>query len=352
MTEFITLRKPDDFHLHVRDDEVLKCVLPHVARYFKRAMIMPNLSPPVSNIEMALDYKRRIGDAVQNLDFNPKMTLYLTPFTKPEDIKAARNEDSVIAMKYYPAGATTNSEYGVRDIYQCRKVLDEMQKIGLPLSIHGEIVDPDIDVFDREQVFVDTILSKLVADFPQLKIILEHVSTIEGVQFVEETGDNVAATITAHHMLLNRNHMLLNGIKSYLFCFPILKSEKHRKAVLKAAVSGNKKFFLGTDSAPHEIAKKTGLVNAGGIYSSFNALPIYIELFKQQNALEKFEAFSSQFGADFYRLDHNEERIKLERQQVEIPEVLTINQLQLIPLKSGETINWRLVDSETEFSVP
>jgi len=348
MTESISIRKPDDFHLHVRDCDFLKGVLPHVAKYFKRAMIMPNLSPPVSNVEMALDYKKRIQTAIPNLDFDPKMTLYLTPFTKPADIRAARNEDSVIAIKYFPAGATTNSEYGVKDIYQCRKVLDEMQKFGLPLSIHGEVVDTDIDVFDREQVFIDTILSKIITDFPQLKVILEHVSTIEAVQFIEDAGDNVAATITAHHILLNRNHMLLNGIKPYLYCFPILKSEKHRKAVLKAAISGNKKFFLGTDSAPHELAKKTGLVNAGGIYSSFNALPIYIELFQQQNALEKFEAFSSQFGADFYGLDLNKEKISLECQRVEIPEVLTINQLQLIPLKSGETVNWKLVDNVSE----
>ena len=340
MTTSITIRKPDDFHLHVRDYDILKCVIPHVARHFKRGMIMPNLSVPILNIEMALDYKARILKVVPNNVFDPKMTLYLTPSTKPEDIKAAQVEGSVIAIKYYPTGATTNSEYGVKDIYQSHAVLEEMQKTGMPLSIHGEVVDADIDIFDREQVFIDTILSKITADFPQLKIILEHVSTIEGIQFVENSGSNIAATITAHHMLLNRNHMLLNGIKPYLFCFPILKSEKHRQVVLNAAVSGNKKFFLGSDSAPHDIANKTAIVNAGGIYSSYNALPIYLELFEQQNALDRFEAFSSQYGAEFYGLPLNETQITLKQKQFEVPEILKINELQLIPLKSGETVNW------------
>lgn len=344
MTASITIRKPDDFHLHVRDNDILTCVLPHVARYFQRAMIMPNLSPPVINLEMALEYKERILNHLSDTVFDPKMTLYLTPSTKPEDIKKAMGEGSAIAMKYYPAGATTNSEFGVKDIYQCHAVLDEMQKTGMPLSIHGEVVEADVDIFDREQVFVDRILAKIVADFPRLKIVLEHVSTIEGVQFVENSDANVVATITAHHMLLNRNHMLLNGIKPYLFCFPILKSEKHRQAVLKAATSGNRKFFLGSDSAPHDIANKTAIVNAGGIYSSYSALPVYLELFEQQNALDRFEAFSSQYGAEFYGLSLNETQIKLKRRLVEIPKILKIKNLQFIPLKSGETVNWAVED--------
>lgn len=343
MTDSITIRKPDDFHIHVRDQEVLKCVMPHVSQYFRRAMIMPNLSPPVVNVNEALAYQSRILETLPENSFTPLMTLYLTPQTNPEDIKKAKESGSVIAIKYYPAGATTNSEFGVTDIYQCQKVLEEMQKLGIPLSIHGEVVDQDIDIFDREQVFIDTVLSKLVSDFPQLKIILEHVSTIEGVQFIEGCSAQVTATITAHHMLLNRNHMLVSGIKPYLYCLPVIKSEKHRQAVLNAAISGNKKFFLGTDSAPHEVKNKTTLVNAGGIYSSYNAIPIYLELFQQQNALDKFEAFSSQYGAEFYGLKLNQEQITFERKQVAIPKILEINTVKIIPLLSGESVSWELV---------
>ena len=341
MTATVTIRQPDDFHLHLRDGEIMKLVVQDSAEFYRRALVMPNLSEPVVTVEKAVAYRQRILDSLpEKCTFEPLMTLYLTPHTKPEQIVHARESGVVLAVKYYPAGATTNSAYGVVSIEQCRNVLETMQKIGLPLSIHGEVTDSTIDIFDREKVFIDTVLSKIQKEFPELKIVLEHVSTKEGIQFVSGCPQNVAATITAHHLLLNRNDLLAGGINPHLYCLPIVKTEEDRQAVSAAATSGNPKFFLGTDSAPHLVSAKIKPRGAAGIYAAYQSLPIYAELFERMGHLDKLENFASHFGSDFYGLPRNRQMITLTKQKQIIPAFCGSDSLPIVPLKQNETISW------------
>jgi dihydroorotase len=339
----LTLIRPDDWHLHLRDGAALAAVLPASARRFARAIVMPNLRPPVTTVEAARAYRARIVAALPaGLRFEPLMTLYLTDLTSPDEIAAARASGFVHAVKYYPAGATTNSENGVTDLERVYPVLAAMEKHGLPLLVHGEVTDPAIDVFDREAVFIERHLAPLVQRFPALRLVLEHVTTRQAVQFVEEAGPAVAATITVHHLLLNRNAMFAGGLRPHAYCLPVLKREEHRQALLRAATSGNPKFFLGTDSAPHgRRAKETGC-GCAGIYSAHGALELYAEVFAQAGALDRLEAFASFFGADFYRLPRNRDTITLVRKAWTMPAELPMGDDMLVPLRAGEPVAWML----------
>ncbi|MEO7251584.1 MAG: dihydroorotase [Arenimonas sp.] len=344
-TATLTLTRPDDWHLHLRDGETLRAVLPDTARRFGRAIVMPNLSPPVRSVNEALAYRSRILAALPaTMRFEPLMTLYLTDSTTPAEITRARQSGSVTAVKYYPAGATTNSQSGVTDLKHCAAVFAEMQAVGLPLLVHGEVTDPEVDVFDREAVFIERHLRALVEDFPELRIVLEHVTTQEGVDFVRESRAGVAATITAHHLLMNRNALFRGGLRPHAYCLPVIKRERHRQALVAAAISGDARFFLGTDSAPHPRQAKESACGCAGIYTAHAAIELYAEAFDAVGALDRLEAFASFHGPDFYRLPRNTGSITLTRQDWLVPAELPMGADLLVPLRAGESIAWRLQD--------
>lgn len=336
----LTLIRPDDWHTHVRNGAILQTVLPHTAKQFARAIIMPNLKPPVTTVAQALSYREEILQAVPTgLNFTPLMTLYLTAATTVEEIKAAAECPHVYAFKLYPAGATTNSDAGVADVTAIYPLLAALEKYELPLLVHGEVTDENCDIFDRERVFIERYLTAITRDFPNLRLVLEHVTTSEAVQFVESASANVAATITPQHLLFNRNAILAGGIKPHYYCLPILKRETHRQALVKAATSGNAKFFLGTDSAPHLTHTKENACGCAGCYSAFAAIELYAEAFEQADSLDKLEGFASFYGADFYRLPRNTDTITLEKQTWTIPNVYG----DITPLKAGENLSWKLI---------
>jgi len=343
MTPTITLTRPDDWHLHVRDGDALRTVVPHTAAQFGRAIIMPNLRPPVTTTAAALAYRDRIQAAVPpGLQFEPLMTLYLTDKLPPDEIKRARDA-GVVAAKLYPAGATTNSDAGVTDLRNTYRTLEAMQREGLLLLVHGEVTAPEIDLFDREAVFLDTQLIPLRRDFPELKIVFEHITTQEAAQYVQEADRFTAATVTAHHLLYNRNAIFTGGIRPHFYCLPILKREVHRQALLQAATSGSPKFFLGTDSAPHPAHLKEHATGCAGCYTAHAAMEMYAEAFDAVGALDQLEAFASFNGADFYGLTRNTGTITLKREAWTPPESFAFGEAQLKPLRSGEALPWKLI---------
>ena len=339
----ITLARPDDWHLHVRDGDALRTVVPHTAAQFGRAIIMPNLRPPVTTTAQALAYRARIQAAVPpGVHFEPLMTLYLTDNLPADEIKRARDA-GIVAVKLYPAGATTNSDAGVTDLRQTYKTLEAMQRAGLLLLVHGEVTAPEIDLFDREAVFIDTQLIPLRRDFPELKIVFEHITTAEAVQYVQEADCFTAATLTAHHLLYNRNAIFTGGIRPHYYCLPVLKREVHRQALLQAATGGSSKFFLGTDSAPHPAHLKENASGCAGCYTAHAAMEMYAEAFDSVGALDKLEAFASFHGADFYGLPRNAGTITLKREEWTPPESYAFGEAQLKPLRSGEALPWKLI---------
>jgi dihydroorotase len=339
----LTLTRPDDWHLHVRSGALLKAVLPHTARQFARAIIMPNLKPPVTTVDRALAYRREILAAIPaGLDFIPLMTLYLTASTSRDEIRKAAASEHVHAFKLYPAGATTNSDAGVADIEAAYPSFEEMEKRDIPLLVHGEVTDESCDIFDRERVFLETRLTRIVARFPALRIVVEHVTTAEAVDFVTSQGPNVAATITPQHLLYNRNAILAGGIRPHYYCLPVLKREQHREALVRAATSGNPKFFLGTDSAPHLTSLKENACGCAGCFSAPVALELYAEAFEQAGALDKLEGFASFYGADFYRLPRNRDNITLEKSIWQVPGDYKDGDTAITPLKAGEQLTWKL----------
>jgi dihydroorotase len=341
----LTITRPDDWHLHVRDGEQLQAVLPHTARQFARAIMMPNLKPPVVTTDRALAYRARILAALPatlQSCFEPLMTLYLTDNTPPAEIIRAKASGAVHGVKLYPAGATTHSDAGVTDIAKCYAALEAMEQNNLPLLVHGEVTDPDIDVFDREKVFIDRILAPLTQRFPNLRMVFEHVTTRDAVTFVQEASNRVAATITAHHLLFNRNAIFQGGIRPHYFCLPVLKREIHRQALLEAAISGNPKFFLGTDSAPHSQANKENACGCAGIFTAHAAMELYATAFEQAGALGKLEAFASFYGADFYRLPRNSGTITLKKEHWTVPEYFECAGEKLIPLYAGNRLTWKM----------
>jgi dihydroorotase len=341
----LTLTTPDDWHLHLRDGEALAAVLPHTARQFARAVIMPNLRPPITTTEQALAYRQRILAALpQGLTFEPLMTLYLTDVTPAREIERAA-QAGVVACKLYPSGATTNSDSGVTDLKRIYPVLEAMQKFGLLLLIHAEVTDPDIDLFDREAVFIDRHLRALRAHFPELKIVFEHITTQEAVEFVQSEPIHTAATLTAHHLLLNRNAIFMGGVRPHYYCLPVLKRERHRQALLAAAVSGDPRFFLGTDSAPHASHLKEHECGCAGCYTAASAMELYAQAFESVDALGQLEGFASFFGADFYGLPRNKGRLTLRRETWRLPESFPYAGHQLKPLFAQEALSWRVVQS-------
>lgn len=342
MTEQLTLTRPDDWHLHVRDDEILKDVVPATAACFGRAIIMPNLVPPVTTTDAALAYRERILAQAGDTGFQPLMTLYLTETTTPETIREAKAA-GVVAAKLYPAGATTNSDSGVKDIRNIYPVLEAMAECGMLLLVHGEVTDADIDIFDREKVFLDRVLAPTMAAFPNLKVVLEHITTADSAGFVQQhSGDNLAATLTPQHLMYNRNHMLVGGIRPHLYCLPILKRNRHQQALRDAVASGDKRFFLGTDSAPHAKDRKEAACGCAGCYSAYGAIGLYADIFEELGILDKLEAFASFNGADFYGLPRHTDTITLVREPWTMPEQLPLAGGHIVPLKAGETVNWRL----------
>ena len=342
MPQSLSLTRPDDWHLHLRDGDALATVVPHSASQFARAIIMPNLQPPVTTTQQALAYRSRILDAVPaGVDFDPLMTLYLTDNTDPAEMARAKASGHVLAAKLYPAGATTNSDQGVTAIEKIFPVLEAMQTHGLVLCLHGEVADPEIDVFDREAVFIERILMPLVPRFPELKIVLEHITTREAAEFVHHASANVAATITPQHLLYNRNAIFQGGIRPHYYCLPILKRELHRQALVTVATSGNPKFFLGTDSAPHARHTKENNCGCAGCYSGYHALVLYAEAFERADALDKLEGFASCFGPDFYGLPRNTDTITLIREDNTVPQSFAYGEHELTPLRAGETLRWR-----------
>jgi dihydroorotase len=343
MTESITITAPDDWHIHLRDGDALAYTVPDAARQFRRAIVMPNLVPPVLNAAQAREYKSRIQQCIPaGVPFEPLMVLYLTDHTTPADIAAAKAA-GVVACKLYPAGATTNSASGVTDLANIWATLEAMAEHGVLLLVHGEVTDAAVDIFDREQAFIEQILTPLTTRLPQLKIVLEHITTADAVSFVRETGDNIAATITAHHLLFNRNHMLVGGIRPHYYCLPVLKRNTHQQALIQAATSGNPKFFLGTDSAPHARDKKEAPCGCAGAYTAYAAMEMYTEAFEDAKALDKLEAFTSFFGADFYGLQRNSATVTLRKEEWRVPESLPFGGDTLIPLRAGEPLRWKLI---------
>ena len=339
----LTLPRPDDWHLHLRDGPQMADVLADSAQCFARAIIMPNLRAPVRTTAEALAYRDRILAALpEDAAFEPLMTLYLTDDTPPEEIARARLSGQVHGVKLYPAGATTHSDSGVTRISRCFHTLERMAELGMPLLVHGEVTDPEVDVFDREPVFIEEVLSPLLARFPGLKVVLEHITTREAVQFVEVTGPNVAATLTAHHLLLNRNALFLGGIRPHHYCLPVLKRESHREALVAAVTSGNPKFFLGTDSAPHTRGMKEAACGCAGIYTAHAALELYAVAFEEAGALDKLADFASRHGAQFYGLAPNAGTVTLERRDWTVPESLRFGAETLVPLRAGEILPWKL----------
>ena len=348
MQEFQILQ-PDDWHLHLRDGAALALTVNATARVFRRAIVMPNLKPPVVSTSDALEYRARILAALDpavSRDFEPLMTLYLTDNTPPAEIVRARDSGCVHAVKLYPAGATTNSDAGVTDLDRCRPVLAEMESLGMPLLVHGEVTGPQTDVFDREKVFIDTVLAPLLGDFPALKVVFEHITTADAVAFVEAGPQNLAATITPHHLLYNRNHMLAGSIRPHFFCLPVLKRNTHQQALVRAATGGSPRFFLGTDSAPHARATKECASGCAGIYSAHAALESYAAVFEAEGALARLEGFASLHGADFYGLSRNTRRIRLRREAWQAPASLAFGDDTLVPMCAGETISWRVDAAE------
>jgi dihydroorotase len=342
MTDTLTILRPDDWHIHFRDGAAMQSVLPDTARVFGRAIAMPNLRPPVVNVADASAYRARLLAAARGMAFEPLMTLYLTDNTMPEEIRRARECGFVHAVKYYPAGATTNSDSGVTELTKAYPAIAAMEEVGMPLLLHGEVVDPEVDVFDREAVFIERHLIPLLRDFPRLKIVLEHITTRQAAEFVAAAPANVAATVTVHHLLYNRNAMFKGGIRPHLYCLPVLKREQHRQALVAAAISGNPKFFLGTDSAPHAIGAKETACGCAGIYSAHAAIELYAEAFEDAGALDKLEAFASFYGADFYGLPRHTGRITLMRESWTAPEQIRLGDTALVPLRAGEAIRWRV----------
>jgi dihydroorotase len=340
----LTLTRPDDWHIHLRDGVALTTTVPHAARCFGRVIVMPNLTPPVTTTIEALAYRERILAALPNgHEFEPLMTLYLTDTTPPTEIARAKQSGHVAAVKLYPVGATTNAEAGVTDIKKTFATLAEMEQQGMPLLVHGETVGKDIDIFDRERLFMENELTLLVKQFPKLKIVFEHITTQAAVDFVTAAPDNVAATITAHHLLLNRNALLAGGIRPHHYCLPVLKRETDRQALLGAATGGNRKFFLGTDSAPHPKSAKEAACGCAGIYTAHAAIELYAQAFGSVGALDKLENFASCFGPGFYGLPVNSEKIVLQRTSWQVPEEYTLGKDKLIPLLAGNTVDWQLV---------
>ena len=345
----LTLIRPDDWHVHVRDGEALRTVVPHTAAQFARAVIMPNLKPPVTSVAQASDYARRIRAMVPDgVSFEPLMTLYLTDDLDPDQIRRAKDTQApgsterVVALKLYPAGATTNSAAGVTDLRRTYRVLEAMQREAMPLLVHGEVTSPEIDLFDREAVFIDTQLIPLRRDFPELKIVFEHITTLQAAQYVQDADEFTAATITPHHLLYNRNAIFAGGIRPHYYCLPVLKRECHRLALVQAATGGNPRFFLGTDSAPHPAHLKEHASGCAGCYTAHAALEMYAEVFDAANALERFEAFASFHGPDFYGLARNRDRITIKRQQWLAPERFAYGEAYLKPLGAGEPLKWKL----------
>ncbi len=343
MTDTLTITRPDDWHIHFRDGAAMQSVLPDTARVFARAIAMPNLKPPVVTVDDAAAYRARLLGAVPTgVAFEPLMTLYLTDNTQPEEIVRAKASGFVHAVKYYPAGATTHSDSGVTELTRAYRAIAAMEEHDLPLLLHGEVTDPDVDVFDREAVFIDRHLIRLQADFPRLRIVLEHITTRHAAEFVAAAPANVAATVTVHHLLYNRNAMFRGGMRPHMFCLPVLKREQHRQALVAAAISGNPKFFLGTDSAPHAQSAKESACGCAGIYSAHAAIELYAEAFEEAGALDRLEAFASFHGADFYRLPRNAGTLTLRREAWTAPASLTLGGESLVPLRAGETISWRV----------
>ncbi|HRC36870.1 MAG: dihydroorotase [Rubrivivax sp.] len=342
MPETLTLTRPDDWHLHLRDGAALAAVLPHTARQFGRAIVMPNLRPAVTTTALALAYRERILAARPvRADFEPLMTLYLTDNTPPEEIRRAKAA-GVVALKLYPAGATTNSDAGVTDLRRCHATLDAMQREGLLLLVHGEVTDPEVDIFDREAVFIDRVMQPLRRDFPALKVVFEHITTQDAADYVAGSSAFTAATITAHHLLYNRNALFTGGLRPHYYCLPVLKKEHHRQALVRAATGGSPKFFLGTDSAPHAALMKEQSVCGAGCYTAPAALEMYAEAFEAAGALHRLEAFASFFGADFYGLPRNTGSVTLQRRAWTLPETLPFGDTLIKPLRGGETLNWKL----------
>ncbi len=344
MTNKLIITRPDDWHLHLRDGDALKAVLPDTARQFARAIVMPNLRPPVTTAALAGEYRQRILAALpKGLRFEPLVTLYLTDNTTADEIKRAKASGFVHGVKLYPAGATTNSDSGVTDLAKCNFVLEAMQDVGLPLLVHAEVTDSDVDVFDREKVFIDRHMTPLLKSFPNLKVVFEHITTKDAADFVSAAPNNVAATITAHHLLMNRNDMFTGGMRPHHYCLPVLKRETHRLALVKAATSGNKKFFLGTDSAPHAKHTKEAACGCAGMYTAHAAIELYAEAFEAANALDKLEAFASFYGADFYGLSRNTDKITLEKTTWLVPNELELGEDSLVPLRAGQQVHWKLI---------
>ncbi|WP_286232463.1 dihydroorotase [Thalassotalea sediminis] len=338
----LTITRPDDWHVHLRDGESLSSTVADISRYFGRAIVMPNLVPPVTTADMAQDYYQRIMANNPSSSFKPLMVLYLTDNTTAEDIRQAKESGLVYAAKLYPAGATTNSSSGVTHVDNIANVIAEMELLNMPLLVHGEVTTSDIDIFDREAVFIDSILKPLVAKHPKLKVVLEHITTKNAVDFVTNASENVAATITAHHLLYNRNHMLVGGIRPHYYCLPILKRNIHQQALIKAATSGSSKFFLGTDSAPHPIGAKESACGCAGSYTAHAAIELYAEVFEQENALDKLEGFSSLHGPKFYDLPINKDTITLEKSAWPVPETMSLGNDVVVPIRAGEEIQWRV----------
>jgi dihydroorotase len=340
----LTITRPDDWHIHLRDGDVLRHTVADAARYFGRAIAMPNLTPPVTTTAQALAYRDRILAAAPNQRFAPLMVLYLTDNTAPDELARAAASGHVHAAKLYPAGATTNSDAGVTSLARIYPVLEAMQRHGMPLLVHGEVTHADVDIFDREKVFIDQQLTQLVKDFPALKIVFEHITTAEAAQFVMAAPATVAATITAHHLLYNRNHMLVGGIRPHYFCLPILKRGTHQQALIAAATSGNPKFFLGSDSAPHAKHRKENACGCAGCYTAHAAIELYAEAFERHGALQRLEAFASHYGPDFYGLPRNGDTITLRKATTTVPAEIHFGTEVLVPLRAGETIGWQVVE--------
>ncbi len=339
----ITLTRPDDWHLHLREGDSLASVLPHTARCFARAIVMPNLKSPITTTKRALDYRELILAALpENSRFEPLMTLYLTDDTPPEEIARAKLSGRIHGVKLYPAGATTHSDAGVTRLSRCFHTLEKMQELGIPLLIHGEVTAPEIDIFDREKAFLEMTLGPLVERFPDLKVVIEHITTRDAVQYVEVTGPNIGATITAHHLLMNRNALFLGGIRPHNYCLPVLKREEHREALVEAAISGNPKFFLGTDSAPHAKHTKEAACGCAGLYTAHAAIELYASAFEEAHALDKLEGFASFHGADFYGLPRNKDRITLVRKEWRVPDSYKFGEHEVVPMRAGESLAWQL----------
>jgi len=340
----LTLTRPDDLHLHLRDGDLMRAVLPDTARQFARAIVMPNLRPPVTTTEQAVAYRERILNALPaGMKFEPLMTLYLTDITGAEEIRKAKASGVVHAVKLYPAGATTNSDAGVTDLRKTYAALEAMQKLGMPLLVHGEVTNADIDIFDREAVFIERVMQPLLKDLPGLRVVFEHITTQDAAQFVASAADTIAATLTPQHLLYNRNAMLAGGIRPHFYCLPVLKRETHREALIKAATSGNKKFFLGTDSAPHAQHAKENACGCAGCYSAHSAIELYAEAFENAGALDKLEGFASFYGADYYSLPRNKNKVSLRKEEWQVPASVGFGEHQLVPLRAGEMMKWKLV---------